>query len=202
MIKNIVFDMGMVLVEFDWQAYLNALDIDEKIKETMKEKALANINVWNEHDRGVLSDEEFIRFASREAPEIQEGLRRYMEGVGAIITEYPYSREWLHSLKERGYHIYILSNYGATPYKYAREHFSYFGEADGIVISSDVKMIKPEPGIYQYLLETYQLKPEETVFLDDRQDNVAAAEAFGIHGIIFKNYEQGKAALEQLLKDL
>lgn len=201
MIKNIVFDMGMVLVNFDWPAYLKSLPLPEEIKVTMVEKALGNTAVWNEHDRGVLSDEEFIEFASKEAPEIKEGLRMYMQGVGAIIEEYDYSKEWLHTLRERGYQIYILSNYGATPFLYAREHFSYFGEAHGIVVSSDVKMIKPEPGIYQYLLDTYGLKPEETVFLDDRQDNIDMARSFGIHGIVFRNFEQGNAELEELLKE-
>lgn len=200
MIKNIVFDMGMVLVNFDWPAYLKSLPLEEDIKEKMIEKALGNMHVWNEHDRGVMSDEEFIAFASREAPEIEDGIRMYMKGVGTIIEEYDYAREWLHTLRERGYQIYILSNYGATPFKYAREHFSYFGEAHGIVVSSDVKMIKPEPGIYKYLLDTYNLKPEETVFLDDRQDNVDVARSFGIHGIVFKDYEQGNTELEQLLE--
>lgn len=200
MIKNIVFDMGMVLVSFNWMHYLDSLPFPREIKETMTQKALANQSVWNEHDRGVMSDEEFLVFASKDAPEILEPLRVYMDGVGKIIQEYDYSRAWLHSLKERGYRIYILSNYGAAPYRYARENFTYFGEADGIVISSDVKMIKPEPGIYQYLLKTYGLKPEETVFLDDRRDNIEAAEAFGIKGIVFENYTQGKEELEKLLK--
>lgn len=199
MIKNIVFDMGMVLVSFNWMEYLEKLNFEKSMKETMIEKALGNTAVWNEHDRGVLSDEEFLEFASREAPEIKEPLRKYMAGVGAIIQEYDYAREWLHSLKVRGYHIYILSNYGAAPFQYAREHFTYFGEADGIVISSEVKMIKPEPGIYRYLLDTYGLIPEETVFLDDRRDNIEAAEKFGINGIVFENYKQGKQALEELL---
>lgn len=199
MIKNIVFDMGMVLVEFDWMEYLNGLDMEENIKKIMIEKALGNMDVWNEHDRGVLSDEEFIEFASKEAPEIKSGLEMYMAGVGAIIKEYDYSKNWLHALKERGYHIYILSNYGETPYKYAKEHFTYFDEADGIVISSEVKMIKPEPGIYKYLLDTYELIPEETVFLDDREDNIQVAESFGIHGIVVKNHEQAVSDLESLL---
>lgn len=202
MIKNIVFDMGMVLVSFDWMEYLKKLKFEKAVEERMIEKALGNTSVWNEHDRGVMGDEEFIEFASREAPEIKYPLREYMRGVGNIIEEYDYSREWLHSLKERGYHIYILSNYGTTPYKYAREHFSFLREADGIVISSQVKMIKPEPGIYRYLLDTWHLVPEETVFLDDRRENIEAAESFGINGIIFENYEQGKRELEkQLLRE-
>lgn len=199
MIKNIVFDMGMVLVEFNWKAYLEGLNLPEEIKEKMKKYALANQKVWDEHDRGVLSDEEFIRFASKEAPEIEEGLRLYMNGVGEIITEYDYSREWLHTLKQRGYRVYILSNYGTTPFAYAREHFSYLQEPDGMVISSQVGMIKPEPEIYRYLLDTFRLIPEETVFLDDRKDNIEAAEKFGIKGIVFQNYEQGKRELEMLL---
>ncbi len=200
MIKNIVFDMGMVLVSFDWPAYLESLPLDKSIKETMVEKALGNINVWNEHDRGVLSDEEFILFASKEAPEIADGLRMYMQGVGRIIKEYDYAQSWLHTLKERGYHIYILSNYGATPYQYAKEHFSYLKEAEGLVISSEVKMVKPEPEIYAYLLDKYELNPEETVFLDDRSDNIEMARSFGIHGIVFCDYEQGKQELERLLE--
>jgi putative hydrolase of the HAD superfamily len=199
MIQNIVFDMGMVLVEFDWPNYLKRLPIEPHIKELMVQEALGNAEVWNEHDRGVLSDEEFIAFACRNKPEIEQGLRMYMEGVGAIITEYDYSKEWLHTLKEQGYGIYILSNYGAAPYRYAREHFTYFDEADGIVVSSDVKMIKPEDGIYRYLLDTYHLKPEETVFLDDREDNIATARRLGMKGILFENYEQAKAELEILL---
>lgn len=108
MIKNIVFDMGMVLVSFDWMEYLKKLKFEQAVEERMIEKALGNTSVWNEHDRGVMGDEEFIEFASREAPEIKYPLRKYMRGVGSIIEEYDYSREWLHSLKERGYHIYIF----------------------------------------------------------------------------------------------
>lgn len=63
-------------------------------------------------------------------------------------------------------------------------------------------MIKTEPGIYRYLLDTWHLVPEETVFLDDRRENIEAAESFGINGIIFENYEQGKRELEkQLLRE-
>ena len=194
MIKNIVFDMGMVLVSFNWQEYLEKLPFEKEIKDLMVEKALGNLSVWNEHDRGILSDEEFIALASKEAPQIQEAMRVYMDGVGQMIEEFDYAGEWLHSLKERGYHIYILSNYGATPYQYAREHFTYFDETDG--------MVKPEPGIYQYLLEHYQLNPEETVFLDDRKDNIDAATVFGMHGIVFENYRQGAEELEKMLSDM
>lgn len=199
MIKNIVFDLGMVLVSFNWREYLDSLNFHREIKERMIEKALSNITVWNEHDRGVLSDEEFIKFASKEAPEIKYPLRQYMSRVGQICKEYPYATEWISSLKQRGYQVYVLSNYGKTPYKYAQAHFSFLDKVDGAVISSEVKFVKPELEIYQCLLEKYHLKAEETVFLDDREDNIEAAQRCGIHGIVFQGYEKGKEELEKLL---
>lgn len=199
MIKNIVFDLGMVLVSFNWKEYLDSFNFHSDIKEKMIEKALGNVTVWNEHDRGTLSDEAFIEFASREAPEIKYPLRQYMSGVGHICKEYPYATEWISSLKQRGYQVYILSNYGNTPYKYAQQHFRFLDKVDGAVISSEVKFVKPEIEIYQCLLEKYHLKAEETVFLDDRKDNIEAAEKCGIHGIVFQGYEEGKEELEKLL---
>lgn len=198
-IKNIVFDLGMVLVSFNWREYLDSLNFHSNIKEKMIEKVFDNMAVWNEHDRGVLSDEEFIEFATKTAPEIKYPLRQYMSGVGYICKEYPYAAEWVSSLKQRGYRVYVLSNYGKTPYQYAQRKFSFLDKIDGAVISSEVKFVKPEIEIYECLLEKYHLKTQETVFLDDREDNIAAAEKCGIYGIIFKGYEQGKEELEKLL---
>ena len=97
-----------------------------------------------------------------------------MKGVPELIRE----------LKDKGYHLYILSN--------ASEFFAkksdYFGvnqEFDGIVFSALVKMVKPNPEIYQYLLDTYDLNPEECLFLDDRPANIEGAKKLGIHGMVF-----------------
>ncbi len=70
------------------------------------------------------------------------------------------------------------------------------------MISSEVKFVKPEIEIYQCLLEKYHLKAEETVFLDDRKDNIEAAEKCGIYGIVFQGYEEGKEELEKFIKIL
>ena len=72
---------------------------------------------------------------------------------------------------------------------------------DGVVFSYRCKLIKPEKEIYEYICETYGLKPEESVFLDDREDNVQAARNMGMNGIVFGNYAQGSETLEQLLKN-
>ena len=75
---------------------------------------------------------------------------------------------------------------------------SFLPYMDGAVFSCDVEMIKPEPEIYQYILEQYDLNPSETVFLDDRKENCQGAEKQGIHAIQFKSFKQAAAELEKL----
>ena len=73
---------------------------------------------------------------------------------------------------------------------------------DGGVISYEVQIVKPEPGIYKALLQKYNLKADECVFLDDRADNIEAAELLGLQGIVVKSYEQAEAELEKILKEV
>ena len=72
---------------------------------------------------------------------------------------------------------------------------------DGKVVSAFVKSVKPEPEIYKILLDTYSLTPDECVFIDDREDNVEGAVKAGMHGIVFKNFEDANQKLESLLAD-
>ena len=103
-------------------------------------------------------------------------------------------------LKEQGYKVFLLSNYGKTSFEAARDHgrLSFLPLVDGSVISYEVQIVKPEPGIYHALLEKYDLKAEECVFLDDRADNIEAARALGFLGIVVESYEQAKKELETI----
>ena len=119
-----------------------------------------------------------------------------------LIEEYAYSYDWIKNLKAQGYQVYLLSNYGRTSFEAARDHsrLSFLPLVDGGVISYEVQIVKPEPGIYQALLKKYNLKAEECVFLDDRTENIEAALALGFHGIVVKSHEQAVQELEQKLK--
>lgn len=119
------------------------------------------------------------------------------------MEEYAYANDWIKSLKAQGYNVYLLSNYGKTAFEAARDYnrLSFLPLVDGGVISYEVQKVKPEPGIYTALLEKYNLKAQECIFLDDRADNIAAAEALGFHGITVDNYEQAVHELLKLLKE-
>ena len=98
-------------------------------------------------------------------------------------------------MRKNGYHTYILSNFPKSTYEKATEELSFEKETTGAIFSYQVKCIKPEAEIYKLLLDRYHLVPQECVFIDDRPENIEAAEKLGITGIQFQNQHQAKRRL-------
>ena len=200
MIKNIIFDIGNVLAHFRWQELLHDLGMTGEVFEGVADATVRNTGMWNEFDRGVLSDETIIKGCIDSAPQYEKEIRLLFANVKDIVREYPYAKPWITELKERGFRVFLLSNYGKTSYEQGSRGFSFLPLVDGAVISYEVEHIKPEPEIYTALFEKYGLKPEECVFFDDREENIEAACAQGIHGIVFTSKEEAEQKLQQLLK--
>lgn len=200
MIKNIIFDVGNVLVEYNPDGLMHRLGFDEETLQAVNQAVFQN-ELWNESDRGVLSPEELLEAFIANNPAYEKEIRQVIDAVGDTISLMPYTVEWVKGLKERGYHLYILSNYAEYTYEKTSHKMEFLPYMDGVVFSYRCKLIKPEKEIYEYICETYGLKPEESVFLDDREDNVQAARNMGMNGIVFENYAQGSETLEQLLKN-
>ena len=149
-----------------------------------------------------MSDEEIITKCIERAPEYEKEIRLLFDTTAGLVEEYPYSYEWIRSLREQGYKVYLLSNYGKTSFEAARDNqrLSFLPLVDGAVISYEVQIVKPEPGIYEALLTKYGLKAEECLFLDDRADNIEAAKQLGFHGIVVESYSQAVTELDKILK--
>ena len=122
------------------------------------------------------------------------------DNLGDVVELMPYAEDWVKTLKEQGYHLYILSNYAEHTYQLSSHKMKFLPYMDGTLFSYVYKMAKPDREIYEKLCTMYQLNPRETVFFDDREDNIAGAGACGIHGILFQNHEQAKKDLETLMK--
>ena len=102
-------------------------------------------------------------------------------------------------MKKAGYRIYILSNYGSWTYEKTKaDALNFLEYVDGAIFSYEVKMIKPDAGIFHVLFEKYGLQPEECVFLDDLAANIEGAKAVGMHGIVFTGLADALAELEKL----
>ena len=111
-------------------------------------------------------------------------------GVPYALIPIPESVVLIRRLKSRGHHLYALSNMGTEAMDHLEKSYDFFDLFEGMVISSKVKLVKPEPEIFRYLLDTYQLDPQETVFIDDHKPNITAAARFGIHTIHFTSTAQ------------
>ena len=156
MIKNIIFDVGMVLVNWDPHAAFQELGFDEKTEEAVG-NATVYSDAWNESDRSVLDAEEQLAVFVQNAPEYEKEICLFWENVARAIYQYDYSRAWIRELKQKGYHVYILSNYGKWTYEHTAEALSFLSDVDGQVFSFEVHQIKPEPEIYRTNLTLWQM---------------------------------------------
>lgn len=184
-IKNFIFDMGNVLLKFEPETFVKRLALGAEDERILLD-IVYGAQEWGLQDSGDLTEEEFMDLVRARLP---EQLRKYV---------YPLVKEWdqpliivegmeelIGELKGRGYGIFLLSNASTRQHEYwpripASKHF------DGTLISADVKMVKPEPRIYECLFKTFSLKPEECFFIDDRAENIRAAEALGMRGFVFE----------------
>ena len=107
--------------------------------------------------------------------------------------------ELLTQLKSEGYKLYGLTNWCSKVHQ-TMAQFDIFKLLDGSIISSDEKVLKPEPAIYQRLFDRFNLKPEECIFTDDRPLNIEGSRRMGMDGIVFKNARQYERELRELLE--
>lgn len=200
MIKNIILDVGMVLVDFCWEDLLKKLGMSGDILEAVAD-ATVRTQEWNEYDRSAKSDEEILTSLKANAPEYAQQIQLFWDHMDGMIVQYPYAKSWIASLKENGYHVYILSNYARRTYNLTKdEGLNFLPLADGAVFSFETGHIKPEKEIYHIIMDQYGLQPTECVFIDDNAANLTYPKEIGWSTIQFHNFQQVQQELERLLQ--
>lgn len=198
MVKNVVFDIGNVLAGFTWQEFYRSFGFSEEIYEKLTSATIKSV-FWNELDRGVLTDEQLLEGFIRNDPSIEKEIREVFQNVEKMISRYDYAIPWIRELKEKGYGVYVISNFSHKAYEECAKALDFLKEVDGRILSFEEKLIKPMPEIYRLLLERYGLEAEECVFIDDMDRNVEAAVKEGMKGIVFHTLDQVKKELEEIL---
>lgn len=197
MVKNVVFDVGKVLVDFDWQGLFERLEFTPEEYEQVAD-ATVRSELWNEFDRSKMSDEEILEGFLAGAPDCREQVMRFWNNLGNAMKCYDYTAAWITQLQEKGYGVYLLSNYPRRLYSQSIEELSFVEDVDGAVFSYEVQATKPEPEIYEALFKKYQLDPTECVFVDDNRGNIVAANHLGMATIHFHTKSQAEEELRSL----
>lgn len=197
MIKNIVFDIGNVLVDFRLKEFLAEKGFDAPmIKRLLKASVMSPY--WEQFERADITEEEAMRAFVSLDPEIEEELNKAFSNIQGMLTIREYAVPWIRSLKEAGFRVYYLSNYSKKAYDECQDSLAFMKYTDGGFLSFQQRMTKPDPQMYTRFLEHFRLVPQESVFIDDTEQNVAVAESMGFRGIVFRSYEDAIKRLKEL----
>jgi len=179
MIRNVIFDMGHVLLYYLPMRACRAVIKNEADAQAVFQAFYGHPS-WVDVDLGnldgdTLTDAVKARLPERLHPAVDELYRGMPENVMFPIDGMP---EFVDDVLARGYRVYLLSNAGAfmSRGRYMIPHVERFS---GVMYSADEGLIKPDPRLYERLTETYHLKPEECFFVDDSEENVRTAVALG-----------------------
>lgn len=203
MIKNIVFDMGNVLVMYYPEKVLRKyLDNEDDIRLLMEK--FYDCGAIRDTDRGIKTYEQIIEERVGILPDrlIKLLKKLYLEQCYGLVEMpvFPEMYELVVSLHENGYKTYLLSNAGEDFYVYSKQ-IPAIALMDGKIVSSDYKLLKPEKEIYEKLFSTYSLEPSECVFIDDVEENILGAKNAGMDGICFSpSFEKVDVLKEKLRK--
>ncbi len=195
MIKNIIFDMGGVLIDYNPEKTLYGI-FDKETAEILLKEIFRN-QVWSDKDRGIISPKEIMEQKKSAIPShCYEKVCEMVDNFYPYMPPFEKMYELVKQLKDKGYGIFLLSN-ASEDFHIRREGIPALSFFDGVLISADYKLLKPEKEIYEALYKKFSLNPEECFFIDDVQKNIDGARATGMDGHCYYHGD-----VEILKKDL
>lgn len=184
LIKNIVFDMGGVLIEWNPEKMLNQLHLSEADNALLNRELLHN-KIWTDADKGIYNEAQLEAMACANLPKhLHESVHTLIKWYNWFLIPMPGMAALVRELKENGYHIYLLSNAPTN----LRKYFAQIPGAecfDALMVSAEEQLTKPAPEIYQRLFQKFGMNPAECWFTDDNAPNVDSAVQAGMQATVF-----------------
>lgn len=193
----LVFDLGGVVLTWEPEAIVAAVFDDPAVRARVHAQILGHDD-WIALDRGTLALEDAIARAARRTGLSPEEVAAFFQAVPPALSPREEMLDLLRRLQSRGHRLFCLSNMHRASLEHLERAHRFWEVFEGRVISCRVQMVKPEPGIYRHLLETHSLRAAATLFVDDVEINVRAAEVVGMRGIRFESRGQCEAELGRL----
>ena len=198
MIKNIIFDLGNVVFKFNLNNVLNRYTEDDQIKALLTE-VIFDSQEWKDLDQGIIEKDKALGIMLSKLPIYLHDACKGIMQEWCDILEINYDIiDLITKLRNNGYKTYVLSNapHDIPPFLTYKDLNKYF---DGQIISAQEKISKPDAKIYEILLNRFNLKPNESIFFDDKAENIEAAIAAKINGVVY-DYNHHEKLLEELDK--
>jgi len=184
MIKNIIFDLGNVLLNFKPLEYLSKKILEKHCADQLYEEIFKS-SEWLMLDRGLIIESEAIdRICDRNKVKSQL-IRDLMNDWYQMLTPIEGVVEVLIELKRKGYKTYFLSNFHLLAFEDVTRRYDFFKSFDGGIVSYKEKLMKPEKDIYDKLMKTYEINSQESIFIDDTRENIEGAAKLGFETILF-----------------
>ena len=196
---NIVFDLGGVVFNWHPDKLIRGVFDDEETRTIVKSEILEHPD-WLELDRGTLPFRDAVVRGAARTGLPNTDIERLLNEVPRSLTPIHETIELIRSMVSPDHRLFVLSNMHFASIEYLEKEHDIWDMFDGSVISCRIQKIKPEIGIYEYLLNEFQIIASETVFIDDMSENLAAARSIGIQTIKFLTSSQCRQDLTELVK--
>jgi putative hydrolase of the HAD superfamily len=197
-VRNVIFDLGGVVFDWNPDHIVSRVQPAPELRASLKAALFGHAD-WRLFDRGALSESELIERLQLRIGATRQEVEAILDAVRNSLVEKPETLKLIRALQGQGTPLYCLSNMPASVYKHLRQRHNFWDAFSGIVISGEVQMMKPEPEVFLHLLATFNLRAEESVFVDDLLANIESARQVGLHAIWFKDAAQCRRELEQIL---
>lgn len=198
MIRNVIFDIGNVLVSFHPVEYF--YPVFKEKTETLCTYVFGS-KEWALYDQGILTKEEVEKNLLDTYPKDKDAILYILAHWKEFMKPIMPMKKLIEELKENGYKIFLLSNISEDSYLYLKKEYPYFFDVNGGMYSYRIKRNKPDKKIYEELLSVYGINASESLFLDDRKENVDAAKALGFHGMIMEDVDVTCDRIRKRLKE-
>jgi putative hydrolase of the HAD superfamily len=197
-VRNVIFDLGGVVFDWNPDHIVSRVQPVAELRASLKEALFGHAD-WRLFDRGTLTESELIDRLQTRIGATRHEVEVILDAVRDSLVEKPETLELIRSLQGQGTPLYCLSNMPGSIYAHLRERHNFWDVFSGILISGQVQMMKPEPEVFRHLLATFDLRPEESVFIDDLPANIESAGKVGLHTVWFKDAAQCRRELDQIL---
>lgn len=197
MITTILFDVGNVLLTFNPKDYYQPLMDAQKLNEMLA--LFFNGDTWNHYDQGLYTEKELKQYFPSKRPDLEKEIKLFFSTYFNLLQPIASTVNLALELKKE-YRISILSNMPEVSDYFIRTKFRFFNKFELPLFSWKVKMIKPDPKIYELQMQRLNTRAEEILFIDDKQENLDAAAKLGMHTYLMKNHQKAPEEIMNYLK--